>query len=432
MHPVTDLKPLPFAQRAHRTQPAFPVRRPGRAVLAAAMFLALASSASARPFEWTPKPPIFAPPAPDTLVAIAAGAEHTCVLRHDGGVLCWGNNDSGQLGLANSPRCGTFYCATQPTRVTTDVNGQPFTASRLTAGHHHSCSLDKRGNAFCWGFNIDSQTGVASQLQVWQPTPVAQGHQFTDISAGTRATCAVEPNATWCWGAAGDITGTGVSTLHPLPIPNSGRHQAVATGFEHVCVQTDVYGFNEINCHGKNTWGQTTNDPVAFPTLPALFGSTFGRPVGPPSTRVQFTCADRRSDGTVVCAGDNTYGWLGDGTNKASFTPVVAGGASMKLSGVTAGWTHACAIDPDRRAFCWGDGYHGQLGNGSTLAKWSPEPVAGDIEFRALAAGQMHTCGISTDNQIHCWGANHRGQLGVGDYRGWAWKPMPVLPVRQD
>lgn len=433
MHHTTASPPTPHADPQPPTGPLPGSPRRWRALLAAAVLLALAASVSAGPFVRPPKPPVFVPPAADTLVAITAGGEHTCVLRQDGGVLCWGNNESGQLGLASSPWCGSFRCATQPTRVATDVRGQPFTASRLSAGQHHSCSLDSRGTAYCWGYNIDSQTGVPSLLQVWQPTAVAPGQVFTDISAGIRATCAVEPSATWCWGAAGSITGTGLTTLNPLPIPYSGKYQALAAGSEHVCMQTDIWGYNEINCHGQNSWGQTTVDPAAFPALPTVFGSTFGRPVGPPSTRIQFSCADRRSDGTVVCAGDNTYGWLGDGSNKASFDPVVAGGPGFKLSGVTAGWTHACAIDPDQQAWCWGDGYYGQLGNGSAVASWKPAQVdSGSVRFRALAAGQMHTCGISTDNQIHCWGANHRGQLGVGDAGGWASRPLRALPPRQD
>ena len=94
-------------------------RRLRHAILATAALLACTAS-GAQLIEWNPRPlPTFVPPAPDTLVAITAGMNHTCVQRFDGGVLCWGDNGSGQLGIANSPVCGTFYCATRPTRVAT-------------------------------------------------------------------------------------------------------------------------------------------------------------------------------------------------------------------------------------------------------------------------------------------------------------------------
>lgn len=404
-------------------------RRLRHAILATAALLACTAS-GAQLIEWNPRPlPTFVPPAPDTLVAITAGMNHTCVQRFDGGVLCWGDNGSGQLGIANSPVCGTFYCATRPTRVATDVNGRAFAANKLSAGANHTCSLDARGNAFCWGLNSDGQTGVPALAQVWQPTPAATGQTFVNIGAGIMATCAVEPSSTWCWGAAGVLTGSGFGSIQPQPVPRSANYEAVAVGMEHVCMQTNVWGWNEVNCNGKNSFGQTTTDPAAFPVLPTTFGTTFGRPVGPPTTRVVYTCADRRFDGTVACAGDNTYGMLGDGTNKASFNPVVVGNG-QKLAGVTAGWFHACAIDPQQQAWCWGWGGGGQLGNYAAYTSWKPVLVGnGAVKFRALAAGYLHTCGIGTDNKVYCWGYNHRAQLGVGDSTGWTNRPLETVPL---
>ncbi len=38
--------------------------------------------------------------------AISAGYLHTCAIRNDGSVVCWGNNDFGQLGIGNSQPVG--------------------------------------------------------------------------------------------------------------------------------------------------------------------------------------------------------------------------------------------------------------------------------------------------------------------------------------
>eukprot|EP00237_Pycnococcus_provasolii_P013948 CAMPEP_0205950136 /NCGR_PEP_ID=MMETSP1459-20131121/2100_1 /ASSEMBLY_ACC=CAM_ASM_001120 /TAXON_ID=41880 /ORGANISM="Pycnococcus provasolii, Strain RCC931" /LENGTH=131 /DNA_ID=CAMNT_0053321765 /DNA_START=1 /DNA_END=393 /DNA_ORIENTATION=+ len=60
-----------------------------------------------------------------------AGFRHTAVLRHDGGVACWGLNDEGQ-----APPDG--------------VEGD-FVA--IAAGSLHSLALRRDGNVACWGSN---------------------------------------------------------------------------------------------------------------------------------------------------------------------------------------------------------------------------------------------------------------------------------------
>jgi alpha-tubulin suppressor-like RCC1 family protein len=37
----------------------------------------------------------------NTATAIAAGMQHTCALRNDGAVVCWGYNAQGALGTGN-------------------------------------------------------------------------------------------------------------------------------------------------------------------------------------------------------------------------------------------------------------------------------------------------------------------------------------------
>jgi alpha-tubulin suppressor-like RCC1 family protein len=383
------------------------------------------------------RPIKFPPPPPDELIALTSGANHNCVARRDGMVLCWGRNSSGELGIGTnrSDWCGSFFCALLPTRVVTDINGAAFSSTRVTAGWDHSCALDNTGATLCWGANGNSQTGVPALAQVWQPAPTAGGKRFTAISAGNQTTCAVEPTATWCWGllntgAPGTPTLNGDQTmavvrrtLTPTAIlPSSAGFQAVSVGSMHACMQTNISGFNDVNCIGRNDFGEL-GYPTSFGPAFVIFGSTFGRPVGPPSSRATFTCVDRLSNGTVACAGQNVYGMLGNGNNTNSGDAVVVGGGAA-LAGVAAGWTHACAIDPQQRAWCWGYNGWGQLGNGNTVSSNTPVLVGGGtVKFRALSAGYQHTCGIGTDNKVYCWGNNDAGQLGRGYSASYDWLP---------
>ncbi|MGH7471591.1 MAG: hypothetical protein ACRENP_26865 [Longimicrobiales bacterium] len=65
---------------------------------------------------------------------------------------------------------------------------------------------------------------------------------------------------------------------------------------------------------------------------------------------------------------------------------------------VTSGGLHACGLIASGKAYCWGQGAPGVLGNGTTLNSEFPVPVAsGQLRFRMIDAGNWHTCGIALD-----------------------------------
>ena len=116
----------------------------------------------------------------------------------------------------------------------------------------------------------------------------------------------------------------------------------------------------------------------------------------------------------AFCWGSNALGRLGDGsTLKQRLRPFpVAGGRSF--SQLSAGWDHTCAVTTGARAFCWGNGSNGQIGDGRTHQRWTPRAVAGGLGFTRVSAGVFHTCGETTNNLAYCWGVNTYGGLGDG------------------
>lgn len=124
------------------------------------------------------------------------------------------------------------------------------------------------------------------------------------------------------------------------------------------------------------------------------------------------------SNGKVYCWGDNTYGQLGDGTNTSRTNPVQVGGSlnNLSVTDISAGGSHSCAI-ANGRAYCWGNNGTGRLGNGNTTNQSSPVAVSttsGAMLTRtvtAIASGGYHTCAIA-DNRAYCWGRGNEGQLG--------------------
>ncbi len=83
---------------------------------------------------------------------------------------------------------------------------------------------------------------------------------------------------------------------------------------------------------------------------------------------------------------------------------------------LAAGAWHACVLDVEGKAYCWGANANGQLGNGTTTSSAAPVAVAGGQVFEMIAASDSTTCGVTPSGEGYCWGAGGSGQLGNGTY----------------
>jgi alpha-tubulin suppressor-like RCC1 family protein len=128
------------------------------------------------------------------------------------------------------------------------------------------------------------------------------------------------------------------------------------------------------------------------------------------------------SRGVAYCWGNNWEGQLGDGTRTGRTGPVPVLG-DLVFKTITVGGTHTCGLTTDGAAYCWGNNRFGQLGDGTERNRTSPVSVLGGLRFKTLSAGRAHTCGLTAWNDrvtdtmrpgglAYCWGANDVGQLG--------------------
>ena len=123
-------------------------------------------------------------------------------------------------------------------------------------------------------------------------------------------------------------------------------------------------------------------------------------------------------EGKAWCWGGGSSGELGDGNtdDHETGTPVaVAGGHTF--TSLTARWYHTCGLDNAGNAWCWGDAKFGVLGDGNTSDHETGTPVAvvGGHTFSQLAAGYEHACGLDGAGTAWCWGHGEGGQLGDGN-----------------
>jgi alpha-tubulin suppressor-like RCC1 family protein len=163
--------------------------------------------------------------------AIAAGGEHTCALTEAGGVKCWGNNSQAQLGngrLTNST-------------IPLDVAGLANNVVTIAAGvgsvrelevfvGAHTCALTITGGVKCWGDNDDGQLGEGRTVDRDTPVDVVGlTSGVKRITAGAHHSCALTiAGQVKCWGdnSQGQL-GNGETTDSPIPVnvvtPLTGR-----------------------------------------------------------------------------------------------------------------------------------------------------------------------------------------------------------------
>ncbi len=154
------------------------------------------------------------------VIAISALNYHTMALKSDGTVWGWGSNSFGELGNGTT--------STGPNSLpvqATGVNG----AIAIAAGDEHSVVLKNDGTVWSWGNNgygvlgDGTSTNSSTPVQVVDPTPAESGRKLsgvTAISAGSYFTFALKTDhSVWGWGVniSGQLgVGTAISSAKPI------------------------------------------------------------------------------------------------------------------------------------------------------------------------------------------------------------------------
>jgi alpha-tubulin suppressor-like RCC1 family protein len=313
---------------------------------------------------------------------ISAGVEFTCAVIAGGSVQCWGRNDTSQLGRTVSTTCGTMApmvsCDDTPAAASA-VSG----AVQVTAGAGYACARLGSGGVVCWGDNSHGQLGTGSFTPAPAAVAVKSVEGAVDVSASLvgPTTCAAASAGVWCWGlnaqgGAGHPPGTENDQMStdklqcaptPTSVPGTQGAVAVRAGDDGACAQLAAGGYTCWGYDGLGALGTKAPPDAGVPVTP-----------GPLTVLASAQDLDLRAD-------------------------------------------HACAVDGNGAAWCWGESGLGALGteNGTLgvpcdqgrLCQRKAQAV-GLASVSRIAVGAALSVALLSDGTVQAWGMNDTGQLG--------------------
>ena len=324
-----------------------------------------------------------ATPPDGTFASVSVGYEHACGVRDDGTVECWGSNQR---------RDGLFVDQATP---------PDGTFASVSAGHEHTCGVRADGAVECWGSRehglarppegafasvssgdrhacgVGNDGTVACWGSGWQdPAVTPPGGAFQSVSAGYEYTCGVRGDGTVaCWGSGWHS---------PAVTPPGGAFLSVSAGHEYAC---GVRGDGTVECWGDDEYGRAAPPPGTFDSVSVGYDHACGV----------------RGDGTAECWGNERFGKTRTPDQPAPTPETTRSGERLgQFTSVSAGIVHSCGVGADGSAICWGYNDWPRYFTGQA------RPPGGS--FASIDAGDSHTCGVRDDGAVECWGENRQGQ----------------------
>jgi alpha-tubulin suppressor-like RCC1 family protein len=346
---------------------------------------------------------LISDPAPQEPMSatIAAGYNHTCAVRVDNAVLCWGANGSGQLGDGTTLPIGRslpreISAVQQMVQVSTGFSSFPQSAG-------FSCSLATTKEAWCWGLNVVGSVGDGTRQQRLVPTRVSGGLRFQRLVSGFRTNCGLtEAGVIFCWGDGWPL-GTRDSLVSPTALPTAEVFRDLSLRWGHICALNSA---GKAFCWGDNSSGQLGDGTYLFRVQPtAVLGNIVFSSI---ITTVDASCGVAVS-GQVHCWGSG--GFVGRSVYGNVLAPTAIE-SSVRFGALSGGLYHICGIAVSGQLFCWGGG-GAPIGDGTYLTRNVPTPVLSTELFSVVSAGFYHSCAISRSGAAFCWGSNFSGQLGL-------------------
>ncbi len=314
---------------------------------------------------------------------VATGVNHTCGIKTNGTLYCWGSNNAGQLGN------GTNEPHYQPEKVGNDSNWRD-----MALGSSNTCAIKTDGSTYCWGNNYLVETEYNKS-----PERVGTDNDWTQISSGTSHFCAIKSNGSiYCWGYGGHGQfGTG-SNEHGVEIPtlavSENRWKYLSSANYHSCA---INSHDNLFCTGENLGGalgtgdyEKSNRYLKVDTAknPIIVETGFNRI----SAMIDI-------DEKMHYWGNTKFVDETDGTTPNRPIPFEE---NRRASLITIGYYHGCFITAEGELYCWGKNDYGQIGDGTQEEREVPVKIASvkHLGFNSVTNADLKSIHTSSEEVV--------------------------------
>ena len=329
---------------------------------------------------------------------LASGSSHTCALKLDGTIWCWGSPAWGALGN-NS---GGVQTSRRQDKAVQVRSSEKFVS--LAVSGSHNCAISEAGDVWCWGINLNYELGLGDDDQRGVPEMVeGLSAKALTVATGEFHSCVVlADDSIQCWGGiavSGDegTFGGGALYASPVSVPHLEGHPiALSSGYHESCV---LMRGGAVYCWGRGGKGVEEVD----------FGSDISAISMDQYLLAQSAICVLKHDDTLKCA----FRSIVDGDQAAyddfDSMDVVE---DLRVTKLLHRSSHTCALTVEGQVWCWGNNQDGQLGTGDVFDRSEPYHVAVVTQATDLSMGTSFTCAAQIDGQVLCWGLSDEGQTG--------------------
>ncbi|HSO35941.1 MAG TPA: hypothetical protein VLT33_25615 [Labilithrix sp.] len=246
-------------------------------------------------------------------LAVSVGGSSACAILSGGTVKCWGEDEYGKLGNDSPHSPGDGSPGFLPPVDVVGLTG----AVQISVGGHQACAVLETGGLVCWGSNVRGGLGIGTE-DPSKRVPVAVsalGTEVVAVETGADETCAILKSGTLkCWGQGDDgLLGDGMTgTIRAVRLPQdvlgapTGASSISLNGF--ACAVLS----GATKCWGKGA-ALGTDDAPGFETYaPARAAIGLGSASQQVSVGSQHACVVTTA-GAIQCWGANGEGELGNG-----------------------------------------------------------------------------------------------------------------------